>query len=91
MGEISYSQRFDFEAYGEGWTLKHSWGIAFDGDTKHLVYNTSDIGCPTKGASEIAPRRIRAPIGKMHVLFPELLLPCVAGDALLPEFSCHMI
>lgn len=50
-----------FEAYGEGWTLKHSWGIAFDGDTKHLVYNTSDIGCPTKGASEIAPRRIRAP------------------------------
>ena len=32
-----------FEAYGEGWTLKHSWGIAFDGDTKHLVYNTSDI------------------------------------------------
>ena len=49
-----------FEAYGEGWTLKHSWGIAFDGDTKNLVYNTSDIGCPTKGASEIAPRCIRA-------------------------------
>ena len=37
-----------FEAYGEGWTMRHSWGIAFDGDTKHLVYNTSDIGCPTK-------------------------------------------
>lgn len=50
-----------FEAYGDGWTLKHSWGIAFDGDTKHLVYNTSDIACPTKGASEIAPRRIHAP------------------------------
>ena len=33
-----------FEAYGEGWTMRHSWGIAFDGDTKHLVYNTSDIG-----------------------------------------------
>ena len=50
-----------FEAYGEGWTMRHSWGIAFDGDTKHLVYNTSDIGCPTKGASEVAPRRIHAP------------------------------
>lgn len=49
-----------FEAYGEGWTMRHSWGIAFDGDTKHLVYNTSDIGCPTKGASEVAPRRIHA-------------------------------
>ena len=50
-----------FEAYGEGWTMRHSWGIAFDGDTKHLVYNTIDIGCPTKGASEVAPRRIHAP------------------------------
>lgn len=59
-----------FEAYGEGWTLKHSWGIAFDGDTKHLVYNTSDIGCPTKGASEIAPRRIRAPHWKDVRLVP---------------------
>ena len=44
--------------------------IAFDGDTKHLVYNTSDIGCPTKGASEIAPRRIRAPHWKDARLVP---------------------
>mgnify|MGYP003169006536 FL=1 len=58
-----------FEAYGEGWTMRHSWGIAFDGDTKHLVYNTSDIGCPTKGASEVAPRRIHAP-GKDARLVP---------------------
>lgn len=59
-----------FEAYGEGWTMRHSWGIAFDGDTKHLVYNTSDIGCPTKGASEVAPRRIHAPGGKDARLVP---------------------
>ena len=59
-----------FEAYGEGWTLKHSWGIAFEERTKHLVYNTSDIGCPTKGASEIAPRRIRAPYWKDERLVP---------------------
>lgn len=59
-----------FEAYGEGWTMRHSWGIAFDGDTKHLVYNTSDIGCPTKGASEVAPRRIRAPGWKDARLVP---------------------
>lgn len=50
-----------FEAYGEGWTMRHAWGIAFEGDTKHVVYNTSDIGCPTKGAQEVAPRRIHAP------------------------------
>ena len=59
-----------FEAYGEGWTMRHSWGIAFDGDTKHMVYNTSDIGCPTKGASEVAPRRIHAPGWKDARLVP---------------------
>ena len=59
-----------FEAYGEGWTMRHSCGIAFDGDTKHLVYNTSDIGCPTKGASEVAPRRIHAPGWKDARLVP---------------------
>lgn len=59
-----------FEAYGEGWTMRHSWGIVFDGDTKHLVYNTSDIGCPTKGASEVAPRRIHAPGWKDARLVP---------------------
>jgi hypothetical protein len=59
-----------FEAYGEGWTMRHSWGIAFDGDTKHLVYNTSDIGCPTKGASEVPPRRIHAPGWKDARLVP---------------------
>ena len=59
-----------FEAYGEGWTMRHSWGIAFDGDTKHLVYNTSDIGCPTKGASEVAPRRIHSPGWKDARLVP---------------------
>lgn len=59
-----------FETYGEGWTMRHSWGIAFDGDTKHLVYNTSDIGCPTKGASEVAPRRIHAPGWKDARLVP---------------------
>lgn len=59
-----------FEAYGEGWTMRHSWGIAFDGDTKHLVYNTSDIGCPTKGVSEVAPRRIHAPGWKDARLVP---------------------
>lgn len=63
-----------FEAYGEGWTMRHSWGIAFDGDTKHLVYNTSDIGCPTKGASEVAPRRIHAPGWKDARLVPETVV-----------------
>ena len=59
-----------FEAYGEGWKMRHAWGIAFEGATKHLVYNTSDIGCPTKGAREIAPRRILSPSWKDQRLVP---------------------
>lgn len=59
-----------FEAHGEGWTMRHSWGIAFEEKTKHLVYNTSDISCPTQGAREVAPRRIHAPKWKDARLIP---------------------
>lgn len=59
-----------FEAFGEGWTICHSWGIAFEPETKHLVYNTSDIGCSTKDAVEVAPRRIHAPNWKNAKLIP---------------------
>ncbi|MCM0238219.1 alpha-1,3-galactosidase [Bacteroides fragilis] len=59
-----------FEGLGEGWTMRYSWGIAFDGKTKHVVYNTSDIGCPTKGAFEVAPRRICSPKWKDAHLVP---------------------
>lgn len=59
-----------FETYGEGWKFKHAWGIAFEGDTKHVVYNTSDISCPTKGAYEVAPGRIRVEGWKDKRLVP---------------------
>ena len=59
-----------FEAYGQGWTLQHSWAIAFEEKTKHLVYNTSDIACPTQGATEVAPRRINSPTWKDPRLVP---------------------
>lgn len=59
-----------FETYGDGWTMRHNYGIAFEGDTKHLVYNTSDVYCPIKGVKEIAPRRILAPEWKDQRLVP---------------------
>lgn len=59
-----------FETYGEGWTLRQSGGIAFEGDTKHLVYRTSDIGFSTKGAREVAPRHIHTPAWKDARLIP---------------------
>lgn len=45
---------------GEGWEVSPSSGIAFEGDTKRLVFNTSDIGVGTNDVTEIAPRIIKA-------------------------------
>lgn len=60
-----------FETYGEGWSLQQQWGIAFDGKTRHVVYRTSDIYCPTKGATKVGNgRRILAPLWKDQRLVP---------------------
>ena len=50
-----------FEGYGEGWSARYSWGIAFDGATRHIVYNTSDIGFNLSELSEVGPRTYLAP------------------------------
>ncbi len=59
-----------FETYGEGWTARQGGGIAFEEKTKRLVYNTSDISCPTKGVTEVAPRVLHAPKWKNERLIP---------------------
>lgn len=59
-----------FETYGEGWTAKPAAGIAFEEATKRLVYNTSDISCPTKGVLEVSPRLLHAPNWKNAKLIP---------------------
>ena len=51
----------NFVAKGEGWEHVSSSGIAFEGDTKRLVYRTSDIAVGTRKVKEIAPRKIVAP------------------------------
>ncbi|MDH8701560.1 hypothetical protein M2138_000907 [Dysgonomonadaceae bacterium PH5-43] len=48
-----------FVAKGEGWEHTPSSGIAFEKDTRHIVYQTSDIGVGTRKVIEIAPRTIQ--------------------------------
>lgn len=50
-----------FVAKGEGWEHVPAWGIAFEGDTRHVLYNSGDISLGTRGVTEIAPRTILAP------------------------------
>ena len=59
-----------FQTMGDGWTMQHQWGIAFDGNTRHMVYRTSDVWCPVQGAYEVAPGRIRATRWKDDRLVP---------------------
>lgn len=49
-----------FYAKGEGWEHAPAWGIAFEGDTKRLVYTTSDIAVGSKGVSEVSPRVLKS-------------------------------
>lgn len=59
-----------FEAYGEGWTLRHSWGIPFEKDTKRIVYNAGDRGCNIRGAFLVEKGLIQAPHWKDEKLTP---------------------
>ena len=42
------------------WHISPTWGIAFDPNTGHLLYQTSEIGVGTQSVEEIAPRTLRA-------------------------------
>ena len=55
--------------YGSNWNFVPGWGIAFEGDTKRIIYTTSDIGLGTSGVQEVEPYVIRAP-WRDHRLVP---------------------
>ena len=59
-----------FECYGEGWVNHPQTGIAFDGKTRHVVYKTSDLWCPTNDTKQIDERTFHAPHWKDARLVP---------------------
>lgn len=59
-----------FEASGEGWTLRYQTGIAFEGATRHIVYNTSDLGIDLSGTQSAGERTFKAPNWKDERLVP---------------------
>ena len=59
-----------FAHTGEEWVLSPSWGIAFEGDTRHIVYNTSDIGTPVQQVTRIDEHTFLAPAWKDRRLKP---------------------
>ena len=75
-----------FETYGEGWSwkLRPQSGIAFEAQTRHIVYNTSDLSCPTKGVYEIAPGILKAPQWKDNRLQPGTIVAMRSGERPAP-------
>lgn len=59
-----------FESYGEGWSNAPQGGIAFEEQTKRLVYRTNDLWCPMEGVREVSPRMYHAPQWKDARLLP---------------------
>lgn len=42
-----------FVTSGEGWSFTHQGGIAFEGDTRHIVYYTGDLSCPISNVKRV--------------------------------------
>ena len=59
-----------FTHSGEGWTFRPMWGIAFEPDSRHIVYNTSDIGTPVQQVVRLDERTFLAPAWKDKRLVP---------------------
>lgn len=57
-----------FEAYGDGWTVRHSWGIPFEKGTRRIIYNAGDRGCNTKGSFITDDGYVQAPFWKDETL-----------------------
>ncbi len=62
------------EARGEGWTMNYSVGMAFEPDTRHIVYNTSDITFDISGLQTVSEHTYRAPKWKDARLVPGTLV-----------------
>lgn len=63
-----------FYARGDGWEHSPSWGIAFESDTKRLVYRTGDIGVGSKRVAEISPRILKSYKWKNPRLAPGMVV-----------------
>ena len=64
------SAKGNFEAYGEGWSEQPFVGIAFERDTRHMVYRTSDIEINTSGVKSLGGSHFLAPHWKDSRLIP---------------------
>lgn len=59
-----------FETYGDGWKYQQYTGIAFEKESRHIVYQTSDLWIDTKQVQEVGKHLLHAPNWKDKRLKP---------------------
>lgn len=74
------SDKGDFITYGDGWAFRHQYAIAFEGDTRHIVYNTADLYCPIANVKEVGEGLLNAPAWKDARLKPGTVLALRAWE-----------
>lgn len=78
-----------FEAYGDGWTNRPGYGIAFEGKTRHIVYNTSDLPCPTKGLTATTDGKLLSPNWKDSRIVPGTVIAMRGWGRPAPGIFLH--
>lgn len=73
-----------FETYGEGWAIQQETGIAFERDSRHIVYRTSDLSINTQGVKDLGGRQLQAPLWKDERLIPGTVIAMRSYDRPAP-------
>mgnify|MGYP002534259244 CR=1 FL=1 len=63
-----------FFTTGEGWTERQRAGIAFEADTRRVVYRTSDLYLPLDSVVPTGPRRYFAPRWRNKAMKPGMVI-----------------
>lgn len=79
-----------FETYGNGWRYQQYTGIAFEKESRHIVYQTSDLWIDTKQVQEVGDRLLHAPNWKDKRLKPGTIVAMRTWNRPAPGiFLCH--
>jgi hypothetical protein len=74
---------------GEDWQMQPSSGIAFEENTKRILFNSGDIRIGVKGVSEISPGRIKASRWKNKKLIPGTVIAMRSWSRPAPGIFLH--
>lgn len=78
-----------FYNIGEDWEMQPTSGIAFENTTKHIIFNSGDIGVGTKGVSELSAGRIKAHHWNNKKLIPGTVIAMRSWKRPAPGIFVH--